>query len=56
MREDPVTTPATDFPKAQRVHEAHKVVEAHVRDVSAPNPNPRSSPPRSCGQTPDCRA
>jgi len=37
VREDPVTTPATDFPKAQRLHEAHQVIEAHIGDVSAPD-------------------
>jgi hypothetical protein len=36
VREDPVATPATDFPEAQCLHEAHQVIEAHIGDVSAP--------------------
>jgi hypothetical protein len=28
MREDPVTAPTADFPEAQCLHEAHKVIEA----------------------------
>ncbi|MGH3952273.1 MAG: hypothetical protein ACRDSE_24690 [Pseudonocardiaceae bacterium] len=30
VREDPVATPAADFPEARCLHEAHKVVEAHL--------------------------
>ena len=37
VREDPVATPAADFPEAQCLHEAHQVIEAHVGDVSAPD-------------------
>jgi hypothetical protein len=37
VREDPVATPAADFPKAQCLHEAHQVIEAHIGDVSAPD-------------------
>jgi len=37
VREDPVATPAADFPEAQCLHEAHQVIEAHIGDVSAPD-------------------
>ncbi|MGH8574030.1 MAG: hypothetical protein ACREX8_15865 [Gammaproteobacteria bacterium] len=30
VREDPVATPAADFPEARCLHEAHKIVEAHL--------------------------
>ncbi len=39
VREDPMASPAADFPEAQCLHEVHKVVEAHVGDVSALDSN-----------------
>ncbi|MGH3772509.1 MAG: hypothetical protein ACRDRW_14130 [Pseudonocardiaceae bacterium] len=33
-----MATSAADFPKAERLHEAHKVIEAHVGEISALDP------------------